>query len=231
MRTVGGRPRRIRTRAGQGSFVRSSCGRSYERRALPAPLPVNDPLAAAAIEAIHTGDVDARFVGRHRETPLHWAASSDDVAVLDALLVAGADIDADGGVIAGVPRLPMPLRSANGTPRTAWLNVELERDSGRLRRLASSTVSPHWSPAIRRHRRSRSPRRSGVRVTVAGGARPSTCSTAARNSTGSDGTASALSTPPNAMVTQIWLHGSVTAAADLPRRGRDIARHRAVVRS
>jgi len=127
-----------------------------ERRAWPAPLQVNDPLAAAAIEAIHTGDVDGlrrllddvpalatvrvgddrasrtllhvvadwpghfpggaatvaalveagadvdgRFVGRNRETPLHWAASSDDVAVLDALLLAGADIDADGAVIAG----------------------------------------------------------------------------------------------------------------------------------
>jgi ankyrin repeat protein len=37
----------------------------------------------------------------HRETPLHWAASSNDVAVLDALLDAGADIEADGAVIAG----------------------------------------------------------------------------------------------------------------------------------
>lgn len=40
--------------------------------------------------------VDARFVGLHRETPLHWAASSDDVAALDALLNAGADIEAEG---------------------------------------------------------------------------------------------------------------------------------------
>ncbi len=46
-------------------------------------------------------DVNARFTGPHRETPLHWAASSDDVAVLDALLDAGADIEADGAVIAG----------------------------------------------------------------------------------------------------------------------------------
>jgi uncharacterized protein len=35
------------------------------------------------------------------ETPLHWAASSDDVEVLDALLDAGADIDARGAVIGG----------------------------------------------------------------------------------------------------------------------------------
>jgi uncharacterized protein len=46
-------------------------------------------------------DVNARFRGPHAETPLHWAASSDDVEVLDALLDAGADIEAPGAVIAG----------------------------------------------------------------------------------------------------------------------------------
>lgn len=46
-------------------------------------------------------DLDAPFAGRHTETPLHWAASSDDVAALDALLDAGASIDVPGGVIAG----------------------------------------------------------------------------------------------------------------------------------
>jgi ankyrin repeat protein len=46
-------------------------------------------------------DVNARFTGSHSETPLHWAASSDDVAVLDALLDAGADIEARGAVIGG----------------------------------------------------------------------------------------------------------------------------------
>ena len=37
----------------------------------------------------------------HTETPLHWAASSDDVAMLDALLDAGADIEATGAVLGG----------------------------------------------------------------------------------------------------------------------------------
>ncbi|WP_336208511.1 ankyrin repeat domain-containing protein [Nonomuraea sp. LPB2021202275-12-8] len=46
-------------------------------------------------------DVDARFAGEHAETPLHWAASTDDVQALDALLDAGADIEAPGAVIAG----------------------------------------------------------------------------------------------------------------------------------
>lgn len=35
------------------------------------------------------------------ETPLHWAASSDDIAVLDALLDGGADIEASGAVFTG----------------------------------------------------------------------------------------------------------------------------------
>jgi uncharacterized protein len=39
--------------------------------------------------------------GSSAETALHWAASSDDVAVLDALLDHGADIEAHGAVLTG----------------------------------------------------------------------------------------------------------------------------------
>jgi uncharacterized protein len=46
-------------------------------------------------------DVNGRCAGPHTETPLHWAASSDDVEALDALLDGGADIEADGAVIGG----------------------------------------------------------------------------------------------------------------------------------
>ena len=55
-------------------------------------------------------DVDARFVGPHEETPLHWAASSNDVEALEALLDAGADIEAPGAVLGGGP----PLADARG---------------------------------------------------------------------------------------------------------------------
>ncbi|MGH9228988.1 MAG: ankyrin repeat domain-containing protein [Acidimicrobiales bacterium] len=46
-------------------------------------------------------DLDAPFVGSHAETPLHWAASSDDVDAVDALIDAGADIQAQGAVLGG----------------------------------------------------------------------------------------------------------------------------------
>jgi ankyrin repeat protein len=53
-------------------------------------------------ELVRAGaDVNALGPGDHPETPLHWAASSDDVEALDALLDAGADIDAAGAVIGG----------------------------------------------------------------------------------------------------------------------------------
>lgn len=44
-------------------------------------------------------EVDARFTGHHTETPLHWAASSNDAEVIQALLNTGADINATGAVI------------------------------------------------------------------------------------------------------------------------------------
>jgi uncharacterized protein len=49
---------------------------------------------------------DAAAVGmQHRETALHWAASNDDVALIDVLLDAGADIERAGSSIDGGPPL------------------------------------------------------------------------------------------------------------------------------
>jgi uncharacterized protein len=65
----------------------------------PGHFPNGAATVAAIVEA--GADVNARFRGPHSETPLHWAASSNDVDVLDALLDVGADIEAPGAVIAG----------------------------------------------------------------------------------------------------------------------------------
>jgi ankyrin repeat protein len=51
--------------------------------------------------ANHGADFNAQFHGQHSETPLHWAASSDDLDALDALLELGADIESPGSVIGG----------------------------------------------------------------------------------------------------------------------------------
>jgi ankyrin repeat protein len=70
---------------------------------LVADWPGHFPGGAATVALLVAAgaEVNARMIGPHAETPLHWAASSDDVEVLDALLDAGADIDAPGAVIAG----------------------------------------------------------------------------------------------------------------------------------
>ncbi|MCU9614709.1 ankyrin repeat domain-containing protein [Caldibacillus lycopersici] len=61
------------------------------------------PNGAATVELlVQAGaDVNARISESHTETPLHWAASCDDIDVLDALIDAGANIEASGAVIAG----------------------------------------------------------------------------------------------------------------------------------
>ncbi len=72
----------------------------------PGQNPQGVEMARLLIEA--GADVNARFqhesIESVKETPLHWAASSDDLELIELLLDAGATIDIDGGVV------------SNGTP-------------------------------------------------------------------------------------------------------------------
>lgn len=71
---------------------------------IAADWPGHFPNGATTVAALAAAGADVNAVvaqlGPHgsSETPLHWAASSNDVAVLDALLDAGANIEAPGAV-------------------------------------------------------------------------------------------------------------------------------------
>jgi ankyrin repeat protein len=78
-----------------------------------ANAPGQRPRAAEIVTLLISdgADVDAPTIGAgHTETALHWAASNDDVELIDALLDAGADIEQPGSSIAG----GSPLQSAVG---------------------------------------------------------------------------------------------------------------------
>jgi uncharacterized protein len=54
------------------------------------------------VAVLHEAGADLTASMDGGETPLHWAASNDDVELVDALLDAGADVDAPGSVIGGL---------------------------------------------------------------------------------------------------------------------------------
>jgi ankyrin repeat protein len=71
----------------------------------PGHFPNGPHIVATLIAAgadVNAGVMHARPNASH-ETALHWAASSDDVDVLDALLDSGADVEAPGAVFTGGP--------------------------------------------------------------------------------------------------------------------------------
>lgn len=80
-----------------------SCGMSRTLLHVVTDWPGHFPNGAETVGTLveFGAEVNARFAGSHTETPLHWASSCDDIDVLDALLDAGADIEAPGAVIAG----------------------------------------------------------------------------------------------------------------------------------
>ncbi len=84
------------------------------------------PNAAAVVQSLVAAgaDVNAPAIGMwHTETPLHWAASNDDLELIDALLDAGADIEAPGASLGGGP----PLADAVGYGMLAAARRLVER--------------------------------------------------------------------------------------------------------
>jgi uncharacterized protein len=61
----------------------------------------NGPQTVATLVAAGAEVNAAVLHANSAETALHWAASSDDVGVLDALLDGGADIEAPGAAFTG----------------------------------------------------------------------------------------------------------------------------------
>ena len=88
-----------------------------------------NPAAIVRILAAAGADLDAPAVAMwHHETPLHWAASNDDVALIDALLDAGADIEHEGSSIDG----GTPLSCAVGYGQWAAARRLVERGAKTL---------------------------------------------------------------------------------------------------
>jgi ankyrin repeat protein len=104
----------------------------------PGYFPNGPAVVAALVEA--GAEVDARTEGKGIETPLHWAASSDDVEVADALIEAGANIEAPGASIAG--GVPLDNAVGYGCWQVARLLVERGARVGRLWHAAALGMSP-----------------------------------------------------------------------------------------
>jgi uncharacterized protein len=107
-----------------------------------ADAPGHRPNPAAVVSALAAAgaDLDAHAVGMwHHETPLHWAASNDDVELIDALLDAGADIEHPGSSISGGP----PAESALGYAQYEALRRLYERGATmNLSRAAALGLKP-----------------------------------------------------------------------------------------
>jgi hypothetical protein len=99
-----------------------------------------NPAAVVCARAAAGADLDAHAVGMwHHETALHWAASNDDVELIDALLDAGADIEHPGSSISGGP----PAESALGYAQYEALRRLYERGATmNLSRAAALGLKP-----------------------------------------------------------------------------------------
>ena len=140
--------------------------------------------AATVAALVRAGaDVNARFRGPYEETLLHWAASSDDVEVLDALLDDGADIDTPCCRDPGWP----PLEDAR-----AFAQRNAAAPTGRASARTTLVDGPVsgclivWSDpsSPSRHRPTTSIARSGAPATVDGSTVRRTCCSSAPSSPG-----------------------------------------------
>jgi len=104
----------------------------------PGHRPHPAEVGSALVEA--GADLNAHAAGMwHHETPLHWAASNDDVELIDALLDAGADIEHPGSSISGGP----PSDSALGYAQWKALRRLYERGAAmNLSRAAALGLMP-----------------------------------------------------------------------------------------
>ncbi|MGD0704593.1 MAG: ankyrin repeat domain-containing protein [Trebonia sp.] len=102
-----------------------------------ADAPGHRPNAAAIVRELAAAGANLNAHARdtwHQETPLHWAASNDDVALIDALLDAGADIEHPGSSIDG----GSPIQSALGYAQ--WAAVRRLWQRGALTGLSHAAV-------------------------------------------------------------------------------------------
>jgi uncharacterized protein len=102
-----------------------------------ADWPGHNPNAREVVALLQAAgaDVDAPTGGgTSAETALHWAASSDDIELLDALLDAGANIEARGAVIGGGTAI------ADATAFGQWRAAERLLERGAHANLFESAV-------------------------------------------------------------------------------------------
>ena len=88
--------------------------------------PGHFPNVPQTVETLVAAGADVNAVVLHSisaETALHWAASSSDVGVLDALLDGGADIEAPGAVLRAVRRCQMQWCLPSDVPHDDYWNV------------------------------------------------------------------------------------------------------------
>lgn len=141
----------------------------------PGCFPNGPEVVRILIEA--GADPNARSPGKQfAETPLHWAASSDDVDVASALIDGGADLEAPGGSI-GTPL-------ANSVGYTCW-------HVARLLVARGAKVDALWQAAGLGCSANRAPthptqcrRRSGTPALGVSGVRRSSCWLTGQISTG-----------------------------------------------